>query len=174
MGEILAAAKTIERYSEQKPSPKQLPKSIASCFKYGRCPFYAHCKSDQRTTAIKTTHREFKEFVVPSSSDLRPKSFHLYVDCVPTKSDTAYDRTLELSDLLKPILTKIQTEKELSHYRLAGYGQHVGLIANYLSDYLKDSAYDNRTAILSTMKTPEGCDTLQTLTAMAGQVVRGF
>ena len=111
---------------------------------------------------------------MPSLSDLKSKSFHLFVDCMPTKSDATYERTIELSDLLKPVLTKIQIEKELSHYRLAGYGQHVGLIANYLSEHLKSIAYDDHTAILSSVKTPEGCDTLQTLTAMAGQVVRGF
>lgn len=158
---------------DKAPSSTQ-PKNLNACFKYGRCPYYAHCKSDSRTTAIKTKHREAKELIMPSSSEMTPKSFHLYVDCMPTKNDAIYERTIELSDLLKPVLTKIQTEKELSHYRLAGYGQHVGLIANYLSEHLKNSAYDNRTAILSTVKTPEGCDTLQTLTAMASKVVRGF
>lgn len=111
---------------------------------------------------------------MPSSGDPKQKSFHLFIDCVPTKNEAPYERTVELSEILKPVLTKIQTEKELSHYRLAGYGQHVGLIANYLSEHLRNTAYDNRTAVLSSVKTPEGCDTLQTLTAAAGQVVRGF
>lgn len=100
-------------------------------------------------------------------------SFHLYVDCAPTKSKD-YEHTIELSELLEPVLSKIKTEKELSHYRLAGYGQHVGLIANYLTEHLHESAYDHRTAILSSIKSPEGCDTLQTLSAAAGFVVRGF
>ena len=80
----------------------------------------------------------------------KTRSFHLYIDCMPIKNENAYERTIELSELLKPVLTKIQIEKELSHYRLAGYGQHVGLIAQYLSDHLQNQAYNNRTAILST------------------------
>ena len=160
------------------------PKNLDACFKYGRCPFYAQCKRSPETTAIttrenhlafiKTTRQKVKEAIMSDSSPLNSKSFHLFVDCVPTKSENSYERTIELSELLKPILVKIQTEKELSHYRLAGYGQHVGLIANYLSEHLKNNAYDHRTAILSSLKTPEGCDTLQTLTAAAGTVVRGF
>lgn len=164
------------------PSSVQ-PKNLDACFKYGRCPFYAQCKRSPETTAIthevqsasiKTIHRPDKESFMPHSSPEDKKSFHLFIDCVPTKGLSAYERTIELSDLLKPVLEKIQTEKELSHYRLAGYGQHVGLIANYLTDHLKNNAYDHRTAILSSLKTPEGCDTLQTLIAAAGSVVRGL
>ncbi len=165
------------------PSSTQ-PKNISACFKYGRCAFYAQCKSSRDTatannmplqpTTIRPVNREIKECAVPHSCEHKAKSFHLYVDCVPTKSESPYEHTFELSELLRPVLIKIQTEKELSHYRLAGYGQHVGLIANYLSEHLRVSSYDDRTAILSSAKTPEGCDTLQTLIAAAGQVVRGF
>ncbi len=166
---------------KENPSSSSLPQNFSSCFKYGRCPFYARCKNTQKTTAhplktasIQTINREVKELQLPTQSDRKQKSFHLFVDCIPTKSDGTYARTLELSELLKPVLTKIQTEKELSHYRLAGYGQHVGLIANYLREHLVKEAYDDNTAILSSVKTPEGCDTLQTLTSQAGLVVRGF
>jgi hypothetical protein len=181
---IFALAKEIINLKKIKPSSMKLPKNLSACFKYGRCPFYAQCKRTPETTTVnyklldapqfKTITREDKERAVPSSCEPKQKSFHLYIDCVPTKNESAYERIIELSDLLKPVLSKIQTEKELSHYRLAGYGAHVGLIANYLSEHLRDTGYDNRTAILSSLKTPEGCDTLQTLTAAAGQVVRGF
>jgi hypothetical protein len=101
--------------------------------------------------------------------------FISYIDCMPTKKRRHLTPARSSSPIsLKPVLTKIQTEKELSHYRLAGYGQHVGLIANYLREHLVKEAYDDNTAILSSVKTPEGCDTLQTLTSQAGLVVRGF
>ena len=171
---IAKTADDIINTVKNKASSSSQPKNTSACFKYGRCPFYAQCKHALETTAISDRPltpkpREDKEHDMPSS-----KSFHLFVDCVPTKNESPYERTVELSELLKPVLTKIQTEKELSHYRLAGYGQHVGLIAKYLSEHLRNTAYDSHTAILSSVKTPEGCDTLQTLTAAAGQVVRGF
>ncbi len=154
------------------PSIKQ-PRNSAACFKYGRCHFFDRCSGEARTTFTKKNKLE-EALMKQIDHDVKDKSFHLYIDCMPTKNEAAYERTIELSELLKPVLTKIQTEKELSHYRLAGYGQHVGLIANYLSEHLKSNAYKSDTAILSSVKTPEGCDTLQTLTAAAGQVVRGF
>jgi hypothetical protein len=169
---IAKTADDIFEVVKNKPHSSTQPKNTSACFKYGRCPFYSQCKSSLKTTA-KITH-EVKEYVVTSLSKEKAKSFHLFIDCVPTKNESPYEHTIELSELLKPVLSKIQTEKELSHYRLAGYGQHVGLIANYLSEHLTNNAYDNRTAILSSLKTPEGCDTLQTLTAAAGRVVRGF
>lgn len=178
---ISEVADDILKIVKERHSSSSLPKNFASCFKYGRCPFYAQCKNTQKTTAhplktasIQTINREVKELQLSTQSDRKQKSFHLFVDCIPTKRDGTYARTLELSELLKPVLTKIQTEKELSHYRLAGYGQHVGLIANYLREHLVKEAYDDNTAILSSVKTPEGCDTLQTLTSQAGLVVRGF
>ena len=109
-----------------------------------------------------------------SSSDLKPNSFHLYVDCLPIKNEFNYEQIIGLSELLKPVLEKIQSEKNLSHYRFAGYGQHIALIASYLSEHLKHKAYDNRTAILSSVKTPEGSDTFHTLDAAAGRVVQGL
>jgi hypothetical protein len=159
--EILAIVK------EKQPSSAQ-PKNTSACFKYGRCAFYAKCKSTAQTIHL------HDPFSINIEESLMASSFHLYVDCVPTKSEITYQRTIELSELLKPVLSKIQTEKELSHYRLAGYGQHVGLIANYLREHLEKNAYDHRTAILSSIKSPEGCDTLQTLSAAAGLVVRGL
>jgi hypothetical protein len=164
---IAKTADDIFEIVKNKPLSSTQPKNTSSCFKYGRCHFYSQCKGSVDATA--TSKPKLKEYDVTSS-----KSFHLFIDCVPTKNESPYERTVELSELLKPVLSKIQTEKELSHYRLAGYGQHVGLIANYLSEHLSNNAYDNRTAILSSLKTPEGCDTLQTLTAAAGRVVRGF
>lgn len=181
---IFESAKEIESLIEAERKSFTLPKNTSSCFKYGRCPYFAMCKDDRRsiTNKIKTP-REIssrdtifspkESYPIMSSAPNNP-SFHLFVDCLPTKCDSAYERTIELSELLKPIFIQIQNDKELSHYRLAGYGQHVGLIATYLSEHLKNTAYDNRTAILSSVKTPEGCDTLQTLTGAAGQVTRGF
>jgi hypothetical protein len=154
---------------DKSPSSCQ-PKNLDACFKYGRCPFYAHCKSDIKTTAVTRDNQPTMVDSVRNDAD----SFHLFVDCVPTKSSGIYAQTIELAELLKPVFQKIQTEKELSHYRLAGYGQHVVLIANYLSEHLRHNAYDHSTAILSSSKTPEGCDTLQTLVAQAGCVVRGL
>jgi len=181
---IFESAKEIESIVKAESESFTLPKSTGSCFKYGRCPYFAMCKNDRRSSIIKPkAPREIslhdpifspkESYPIMSSAQNNP-SFHLYVDCLPTKCDAAYERTIELSELLKPVFTQIKTEKELSHYRLAGYGQHVGLIATYLSEHLKNTAYDNRTAILSSVKTPEGCDTLQTLIAAAGQVTRGF
>jgi hypothetical protein len=171
---VIKTAEQILSIVKEKPPSSSLPKNLQACFKYGRCAFYTNCKRSSDTTAhVKHPHSlTIKEADLSSLSHDKANSFHLYIDCVPIASK--YERTIELSELLKPVLTKIQTEKELSHYRLAGYGTHVGIIANYLSDYLKSNAYDHRTAILSSLKTPEGCDTLQTLTAAAGQIVRGF
>ncbi len=166
---IKTIADVIAGFAKDRPASGTLPKNTNACFKYGPCPFYAKCKIDPQVLP------HSKHLITPRTKDVAmASSFHLYVDCAPTKSEHSYERTLELSELLKPVLHKIQTEKELSHYRLAGYGQHVGLIANYLSEHLKNSAYDQRTAILSSIKSPEGCDTLQTLSAAAGMVVRGF
>jgi RecB family exonuclease len=172
---IVKTAEEILSIIKEKPLSASLPKNLNACFKYGRCAFYSQCKNSSGTaTFVKhPCSPKIKEADLSLCHD-KATSFHLFIDCVPVKNSSNYERTIELSELLKPVLTKIQTEKELSHYRLAGYGQHVGLIANYLSEHLKNNAYDNRTAILSSSKTPEGCDTLQTLTAAAGQVVRGF
>jgi CRISPR/Cas system-associated exonuclease Cas4 (RecB family) len=160
---------------DKSPSSAQ-PKNLNACFKYGRCAFYSQCKNSLVTAALveHPCSTKINEADLSSSCHNKANSFHLYIDCMPVKNASNYEHTIELSELLKPVLSKIQTEKELSHYRLAGYGLHVGIIANYLSEHLKNKAYDNRTAILSSSKTPEGCDTLQTLTAAAGQVVRGF
>lgn len=183
---ITKIANDIVETATAKPSSSELPKNLSSCFKYGRCHFYEQCKSRQQTTAnsypthpsttemSKTVVLKVKEQKLSSSCVQNQNSFHLFVDCLPTKNEHPYQRTIELSELLKPILIKIQTEKELSHYRLAGYGQHVGIIANYLREHLTKESYDATTAILSSVKTPEGCDTLQTLTSQAGLVVRGF
>lgn len=172
---ILKTVSEIKKIVEAKAKSKDLERTESACFKYGRCPYYVACKyGAQTTTSLTKTTEEASKISLNNESSPTPESFHLFVDCAPTKSGSDYKQTIELSDLLKPVLTKIQQEKELSHYRLATYGQHVGLIANYLSEYLKNNTYDNQTAILSSLKTPEGCDTLQTLTAAAGKVVRGF
>lgn len=170
---ILETVGEIKKIVESKRKSKDLERNESACFKYGRCPYYATCKYDAPPTAP-----NYPQDLFPLRDNNKglseANSFHLFIDCVPTKNENIYQRTIELAELLKPILTKIQTEKEISHYRLAGYGQHVGLIASYLSEHLQINAYDNRTAILSSVRTPEGCDTLQTLTAAAGHVVRGF
>jgi hypothetical protein len=173
---ISATANEIKSIVRDRLPSSDQPKNTSACFKYGRCAFFATCRRSTRATTINNDiplTKDITEFIVPFSEP-KPKSFHLYVDCVPTKNEAPYERTIELSELLGPVLTKIQIEKELSHYRLAGYGQHVGLIANYLSDHLLNNTYDDRIAILSSVKTAEGCDTLQTLTAAASKVVRGF
>lgn len=172
---ILKTVSEIKKIVESKAKSKDLERNESACFKYGRCPYYVACKYGAQTTASLTkTTEEASKISLNNKSSPTTESFHLFVDCAPTKSSNEYKQTIELSELLKPVLTKIQQEKELSHYRLATYGQHVGLIANYLSEYLKNNTYDSQTAILSSLKTPEGCDTLQTLTAAAGKVVRGF
>ncbi len=104
---------------DKSPSSAQ-PKNVDACFKYGRCPFYAQCKRSPETTAetirekqsatINIVHQE-KEALMSHLSPQDKKSFHLFVDCVPTKSESGYERTIELADLLKPVFTKIQTEK---------------------------------------------------------------
>jgi CRISPR/Cas system-associated exonuclease Cas4 (RecB family) len=169
---LLAVAADIKDLAEKRPTSSELPKNTSACFKYGPCPFYSHCKNDQRIpqTFITAKEEESQSALLPRNTS----SFHLYIDCVPTKSENPYERTIELSELLKPVLIQIQTDKQLSHYRLAGYGQHVGLIANYLENHLNEQHYDSNTAVLSSLKTPEGCDTLQTLSKAAGQIVRGF
>ena len=73
---------------------------------------------EKQSATINIVHQE-KEALMSDLSPQDKKSFHLFVDCVPTKSESGYERTIELADLLKPVFTKIQTEKELSHYRLA-------------------------------------------------------
>jgi hypothetical protein len=162
---IVQSAQEILAIVKESGSSSQQPKNTSACFAYGRCAFFDRCKNN-------IIAREPKKMSDPNEPE--PSSFDLYVDCIATKNKGDYDKTIELSELLKPVLAKIQAEKDLSHYRLAGYGQHVGLIANYLSEHLRNQAYSHRTAILSSTKTPEGCDTLQTLTAAAGRVVRGF
>ncbi len=172
---ILKTGDEIKKIVESKAKSKDVERNESACFKYGRCPYYVKCKFGVRTTTSFTkTTEEASTISLNNQSYLSTQSFHLFVDCAPTKSSGDYKQMIELSDLLKPVLTKIKEEKELNHYRLATYGQHVGLIANYLSEYLKNNSFDNQTAILSSLKTPEGCDTLQTLTAAASKVVRGF
>jgi hypothetical protein len=171
---IKTLAEEILTIVRKKLPSSALPKNTSACFKYGRCPFYAHCLSDKRTPTLKITREKIKESLMADSLHNGANSFHLFVDCLPIKAAQGYNRTIELSELLQPILQKIQTEKEIKHYRLAGYGQHVGLISSYLSEHLKINAFDQHTAILSSAKTPEGCDTLQTLMAQAGCVIRGF
>jgi len=166
--EILKTAAEIKTVIEEKTTTAALPKNTSACFKYGPCPFYSRCKSEQ-AQVLPVKPVKAKEEKVSHRG-----SFHLYVDCVPTKKEKLYSRTIELSELLQPVLNQIQTEKQLSHYRLAGYGQHVGLIANYLENYLNEQHYDSSTAILSSLKTPEGCDTMQTLSKAAGLIVRAF
>lgn len=166
--EILKTAAEIKNFIEEKLTTSDLPKNTSACFKYGPCPFYSRCKNDQVQVLPVKPVRAKEEKVSPGGS------FHLYVDCVPTKKEKLYNRTIELSELLQPVLSQIQTEKQLSHYRLAGYGQHVGLIANYLETHLNEQHYDSNTAILSSLKTPEGCDTMQTLSKAAGLIVRAF
>jgi hypothetical protein len=167
----LGIASSIIDTLNQKPDSLDMPKNLNSCFKYGRCPFWDACKANRKPLEMRN---ENKMPIVEKETLPTKNSFHLYIDCTPTKLFSPYEKTIELSDLIKPVLQKIQSEKELSHYRLAGYGQHVGLIANFLGEYLKQQNFDHRTAVLSSIRTPEGCDTLQTLSAAAGQVVRGF
>lgn len=173
---LIQIASDIKTIVERKTKTEELPKNLNACFKYGRCAFYNQCKGTavENRSSVYTVPREAKEYKVSSLCDAKSSSFHLYVDCLPTKASRPYKRTIDLSELLKPVLEKIQTEKDLKHYRLAGYGQHVGLIAHYLSDYLENNIFDNETAIISSLKTPEGCDTLQTLMAASSKVVRGF
>jgi len=146
-----------------KTTPKIFPKNTSACFKYGRCHFYNQCHS--------TFFSDIEVIMPPKKLN---DAFHLYVDCLPSKAEGAYEKTIELSDFLKPVLDKINQEKNLNHYRLAGYGQHVGFMASYLGDYLQSNSFDSRTAILSSSKTPEGIDTLQTLSGAAGRVIRGL
>lgn len=177
---VFSTAKTIEQIYNKGLKSQALLKNTVSCFKYGRCPYYTLCKYKnteltlpQLSTSpllINKKTKEQKMNLMPSLSN----SFDLFIDCVPLKNTNNYERTIELSELLKPVLEKIQKEKELKHYRLAGFGQHVGLISSYLSEHLKNNLYNHNTAILSSAKTPEGCDTLQTLVAAAGRVIRGF
>jgi hypothetical protein len=166
---------------KKRPDSLDLPKNKDACFKYGPCPFLSSCRANKKPEADRRV--QIKENLSLNTSNapkptehqaLKPKeSFHLFVDCAPTK-EAQYQSTIELSDFLKPVLTKIQQEKNLAHYRLAGYGQHVGIMASYLEEYLSKSNLNNSTAILSSSKTPEGIDTLQTLSAAASVVVRGF
>ena len=134
-------------------------------------------KRKEREIELKSSINKLEEDNFRTSTDVQPfkqkQSFHLYVDCTPIKQ-SQYLETIEISDFLKPVLRKIQQEKNLSHYRLAGYGQHVGLMAHYLEEHIKENDLDENTAILSSSKTPEGIDTLQTLSAAASIVVRGF
>lgn len=166
---------------KKKPDSLSLPKNLDACFKYGPCSFLSSCRANKKPEADPCVQIKEKLSLnisnTPKSTEnqvLKPKeSFHLFVDCAPTKQ-AQYQSTIELSDFLKPVLTKIQQEKNLAHYRLAGYGQHVGIMASYLEEYLNESNLNNSTAILSSSKTPEGIDTLQTLSAAASVVVRGF
>ena len=174
----LRIAADIKETLEKRTKTNELPKNLDACFKYGRCPFYAQCKRSPETATITakthtTINCEVKESNLSSLSDPKPNRPHLYVDCWPTKNEIDYEQIIGLSELLRPVLEKIRSEKNLSHYRLAGYGQHIALIANYLSEHLRDKAYDNRTAIISSVKTPEGSDTFHTLEAFAGQIVKG-
>jgi hypothetical protein len=93
---------------------------------------------------------------------------------VPIKDRDGYKKIIELGDLLRPVLANLHKEKNLRHYRLAGYGQHVGLIVSYLDEHLKNNPLNNQTAVLSSLKTPEGIDTLETLSEAASKVIRDF
>lgn len=164
----LRIASDIKEIVEKKTDVLVLPKNLSACFKYGPCPFLTACKNNQRL------HHEEQSVAKVSLKKDDQESFHLFLDCAPIKNKSPYQNTIELSEFLQPVLKKIQQEKNLAHYRLAGYGQHVGIMAFYLEEYLKEKKLDRRTAILSSSKTPEGIDTLQTLSAAASKVIRGF
>lgn len=179
----LQTASEIKRIAQKRPHSLELPKNLDACYKYGPCPFLSSCRVNQgaEPTRGKISTEEMlilSEHYSPKAPDAqstgRKESFHLFVDCTPTKIEIPYQKVIELSELLKPVQKKIQQEKNLAHYRLAGYGQHVGLMAHYLEEHIKETNYNESTAILSSSKTPEGIDTLQTLTAAASVVVRGF
>lgn len=163
-------ASSIMSALESKVDSLELPKNYNACFKYGPCPFLEACKLNQKPVAMRSLPLSNEPVKIPFNND----SFHLFVDCVPTKVESSYKKTLELSELIEPVLKKIKQEKNISHYRLMGYGQHVGVISFYLEEFLKEKALKNDTAVLSTTKTPEGVDTLQTLSAAASRVIRGF
>lgn len=177
----LKIASDIMQIVKEKPESLSLPKNIEACFKYGPCPFMSSCRANKKPEANPCTKKKeissLSTHNFPKPISVEPfkqkESFHLFVDCAPTKQ-SKYLETIEISDFLKPVLRKIQQEKNLAHYRLAGYGQHVGLIAFYLEEHIKENQLDENTAILSSSKTPEGIDTLQTLSAAASVVVRGF
>ncbi|MCA9508989.1 MAG: PD-(D/E)XK nuclease family protein [Myxococcales bacterium] len=178
---LLEIASDIMATLARKPNSVDLPKNLDACFKYGRCPFYGPCKANQSPAATHPIENikmqvssAYVSAIAKSQLQQKNNSFHLFVDCMPTKFEDQYDKLIELSEFIKPVLEKIHTEKNLSHYRLAGYGQHVGLMAHYLEEYLKENNFSDRTAVLSSSKTPEGIDTLQTLSAAASRVVRGF
>lgn len=163
---------------KKRPDSLDLHKNKDACFKYGPCPFLSSCRASKKPEAdpcVKIKEKLSLNTPKPNEHQvLKPKeSFHLFVDCAPTKQ-AKYQTTIELSDFLQPVLKRIQQEKNLAHYRLAGFGQHVGIMAYYLEEYLKGNDLDHHTAILSSSKTPEGIDTLQTLSAAASVVVRGF
>lgn len=174
-------ASAIMQIVKKKPDSLSLPKNLDACYKYGPCPFLSSCRTNQKPGTKTMFHNKDK----PSLDRRRPKidmhesseikkSFHLFVDCTPIKNGEPYKQVIELSELIKPVLKTIQLEKNLPHYRLAGFGQHVGLMAQYLEEHIKKINLDEDTAILSSSKTPEGNDTLQTLSAAASMVVRGF
>lgn len=177
----LKIANDIMKIVKKESDSLALPKSLDACFKYGPCPFLSSCRANKRPETDPCVQKKEKLSLLtsnsPSSTEnqmLKPKeSFHLFVDCAPTKQ-AQYQSTIELSDFLQPVLKRIQQEKNLAHYRLAGYGQHVGLMAHYLGEHIREMSLDKNTAILSSSKTPEGIDTLQTLSAAASVVVRGF
>lgn len=174
---IIDISKTILSVVDSKAKSHEQPKNLSSCFKYGKCPFYQKCHQENnakfpQAISFETTDEE--KLALPHFTRVNSASFHLFIDCWPIKNQSHYEKTIELSELLQPVLENIRKEKDIAHYRFAGFGQHVGLVANYLTTHLKKNAYNNRTAILTSMKTPEGCDTLQTLIASASQVVRGF
>ena|GEM_PF-1079872 len=183
---LFATAQEIIRLRKTQFSTTGLTKNLSACFKYGRCHYYAACKYDSKEIPAELSKPLLKKAAredgdnahIPAppsdKSRLNQEAFHLFIDCTPIKTNSPYQSIIELSELLKPVLEKIHTEKNLKHYRLAGYGQHVGIMAQYLEDYLHNKVLGSNTAVLSSSKTPEGIDTLQTLSAAASMIVRGF
>ena len=106
---LFAAAREIIRLRKTQLSTAELTKNLSACFKYGRCPYYTACKygatetpTEQSKLLLKKAAREDGDnatITAPPSdkSKLNQEAFHLFIDCTPIKTNSAYQSIIELS-----------------------------------------------------------------------------
>jgi hypothetical protein len=92
--------------------------------------------------------------------------FTLYVDCIPTKGPRTVDQA---SSLIANAQERIAKELGAADYRLIDFGKGVPALIAFVDEQV-DGTFD----LTLDTRTPEGAVLLETLTAKAAFVVRGF
>jgi hypothetical protein len=164
LDQIDSTAQNLHNAHAKQFTAKHLKPNYKSCFKYGRCEYWDNCKK-----------RASIRIVVPHNVGMPQKertAFTLYIDCIPVKS--GHKKLWHLAELLRPIKEQIQKNENLAHYRMARFGQHVPLLQVAIKEFLNTQNFDSSVAICTTLKSPEGTDSIGVLQEMAGEIIQGL